>query len=411
MNNLEIKSFFTVLDRMGLIPNVGRWIRNSLLTLPFVVVPADFVVGVHAAEVDHSGEPAREFHQPSESGHPIPGLSFRVFVDRRTERTGGGTLEEADVNEAFQTVHDTFSYLNQRRRNYPRFDEAVRKGMLDRVILQPNVRNHEGKSFSFLVVRTVDPGRVRLLISASSMKEKGYLGQADRFAPVLAREFQWVVSKAETGHKPKTVSVVRDLLHARIRADKDIRSLSSEERVRMLQQLFETYLRTVDDFQSLEGQSYYEVGSTNLVAPSQPDSTTKFYDLRVREALQRIVREPVFLERTPRAVTSLLNGAIWNVTFVNIEQRDWATRTRVLPADKAVTVGKSGKLIQPAAILVNLHRTAVPDDPFYADTKPLPMGALSADQLAVVIAKEIQHNIVEKSQTGHVAQDALTAPE
>jgi hypothetical protein len=38
------------------------------------------------------------------------------------------------------------------------------------------------------------------------------------------------------------------------------------------------------------------------------------------------------------------------------------------------------------------------------------MGALSTDQLALVIAKEIQQNIIEKSQRGHVAQDALTAP-
>lgn len=367
--------------------------------------------GVHAVQEHPSGRAGVEFRHPSEVSHEIPGFSFRVFIDRGTEAPVGGVFDEAEANAALQTVRDTFYYLNQHRQNYPRFDEAVNKGLLDRVIIQPAARNHEGKSFPFLVVRTVDPGRVRLLISASSMKSNGYLGQAAQFAPALAREFEWVVSKAETGHKSKAVSVQRDLPHAQIRADKDIGSLASEERVQLLQQLFETYIRTVDDFRSLEGQSYYEVGSTNLIAPSQPDSTTKFYDLRVREALQKIVREPVFLERTPRAVTSLLNGAIWNVTFVKIDQRDWATRTRVLPADKAVTVGPPGKLIQPATILINLHRIAAPDDPFYADTKQLPMGALSTDQLALVIAKEIQHNIVEKSQTGHVAQDALSAPE
>jgi hypothetical protein len=307
-------------------------------------------------------------------------------------------------------VIDTFAYLNQHRDTYPRFNEAVSRGLLERVIIQPSVSNHEGKSFPFLVVRTVDPGRVRLLISASSMKEGEYIGAVERFAPVLAREFQWVVSKADTGQKPKTVSVERDLRHASIRTDKEIRALSGEERLRLLQRLFETYLRTVDEQRSLEGQSYYEVGSTALVVPSQPDSTTKFYDIRVREALQKIVREPSFLDRMPLAVTSLLNGHIWNVTYVKIDQRDWATRTRVLPADKAVMVGEPGKLIQPAAILINLNRTAVPEDPFYVDTKQLPMGALSTGQLALVIAMEIQQNIVEKSQTGHVAQDALTAP-
>jgi hypothetical protein len=59
---------------------------------------------------------------------------------------------------------------------------------------------------------------------------------------------------------------------------------------------------------------------------------------------------------------------------------------------------------------VNTYRTAAPDDPFYPYTLGLPMGSLSADQLARVIALEIQHNIQEKSMTGHVAQDALTAP-
>jgi hypothetical protein len=75
-----------------------------------------------------------------------------------------------------------------------------------------------------------------------------------------------------------------------------------------------------------------------------------------------------------------------------------------------VVVGQAGHTIQPATILVNTYRSAAPDDPFYPDTKGLPMGALSADQLARVIALEIQHNIIEKSMTGHVAQDEMTVP-
>lgn len=390
---------------------MSRWIPPGLWVLFLMcVVVVCFAVDDYAAQEGHDGQSAAEFNEPFSSGYEIPGLSFRLFVDRGREGTASGSLDKAEANVALQTVIDAFFYLNQHRNTYPRYDEAVNKGLLDRVIIQPSVRNHEGKPFPFLVVRTVDPGRVRLLISASSMKEGGYLGAVERFAPALAREFQWVVSKAETGRMPNTVSNERDLRHAPIRSDKEILALSGEERVRLLQRLFETYLRTVDDQRSLEGQSYYEIGNTVLVLPSQPDSTIKFYDIRVREALQKIVREPSFLERTPLAVTSLLNGSIWNVAFVKIDQRDWATRTRVLPADRAVRVGEAGRLLQPATILVNLHRTAASDDPFYADTKHLPMGALSTDQLALVIAKEIQQNIVEKSQTGHVAQDALTAP-
>ncbi len=397
--------------RPGARVGIGTWVRNRRLVLPFAVVLACFTAEVHAVEEGPSGGSGIAFHHPSVLGHEIPGLSFRVFVARETEGVDTEDLDKPQSDTALQTVIRAFSYLNQHRQDYPRFDDAVSKRMLERVIIEQSVHNHEGKIFPFLVVRTVDPGRVRLLISASSMKEKGYVGQAEQFASVLAREFQWVVSKAETGHKPKAVSAQRDLRHTDIRSDRDIRSLSSEERVRLLQQLFETYLWTVDDQRSLEGQSYYEVGGTALIQPSQPDSTTKFYDLRVREALLKIVRDSSFLDHLPLAVTNLLNGNIWNVAFVKIGQRDWATRTRVLSAEKAVLVGDLGKLIQPAAILINLHRTAVPDDPFYSETRPLPMGALSTDQLASVIAKEIQHNLVEKSQTGHVAQDALTAPE
>lgn len=311
---------------------------------------------------------------------------------------------------AVQTVLDALTFMMQHRADYPRFDESLKKNALQSVIVEPTVVNQEGKAFPFLVARTKEAGRVKLLISAASLKEKGYLGHPDQLVPVLAREFQWVVSKADTSPKAKMVSVDRDLEHAPISSDKEIREMAGDERARLIQRLFETYLMTVDDHKSLEGQSHYEAGSTTLVPPAQSDSTTKLYDIRVREALQKIVREPYFSKRTPNAIRSLLNGTIWNVAFVKIDQRDWATRTRVLPEEKSIVLGQTGRTIQPAAILVNTYRTAAPDDPFYSETKGLPMGALSADQLARVIALEIQHNIIEKSLTGHVAQDEMTAP-
>jgi hypothetical protein len=43
-------------------------------------------------------------------------------------------------------------------------------------------------------------------------------------------------------------------------------------------------------------------------------------------------------------------------------------------------------------------------------TNGLPMGALSTDQLAQVIALEIENQIIEKSMRGHVAEDERTAP-
>lgn len=363
-----------------------------------------------AADMGHGGPSDAEVHDQAGPSYEVPGAAFRIFHERGGEGGVGGRLDQADADAAVQTVIRAFTILLHHRTEYPRFDETLKKDLLDRVIVQPTVVNREGKAFHFLVARMADPGRVKLLISASLLKDRGYLGDAERFAPVLAREFQWVVSKADTTPKPKTVMMERDLRHALIHTDKEILALSGDERLRLLQQLFETYVRTVDDHRSLEGQPYYEVGATTPIPPVQPDSTIKFYDIRVREALQKIVREPYFLEHMPAAVTSLLNGKIWNVAFVKIEQRDWATRTRVLPEDKTVVVGETGRPIQPAAVLVNTYRTAAPDDPFYQETKRFPMGALSLDQLALVIAKEIQHNLAEKSLTGHVAQDAITAP-
>jgi hypothetical protein len=382
--------------------------RRALFVLVLIGCLAFLVSSASASHKGDHGQASEDIHEPSGPGYPVPGVSFRVFLNEGKETAAGVDRTEAEA--AVQTVIDTFNLMLQHRSDYPRFDEAVKKDLLHNVIIEPKVINRDGKEFPFLVARTKDSGRVKLLISASWLKHKGYLRNPEKLVPVLAREFQWVVSKADTSPKPKTASVERDPKHAPVRTDQEILAMSGDERARSLQQLFDTYLTTVDNLKSLEDQRYYEVGTTTLVPPSQPDSTTKLYDIRVREALQKIAREPFFREHTSKAVRSLLNGKIWNVAFVNIDQRDWATRTRVLAEDKAVVVGEHEQRIQPASILVNTYRTAAPDDPFYRDTKGLPMGALSADQLARVIAWEIEQNIVEKSIRGHVAEDAMTAP-
>ncbi len=365
---------------------------------------------VEASHQGHERHADVESREPGGPGHPLAGASFQVFAAPGKITAGVEAAGRGEMEAAVQTIINAFAFMLQHRADYPRFDESLKKDALKQVVIEPHVLNEEGKEFPFLVVRTKEPGRVTLLINGSSMKDNWYLGQPDKLVPLLAREFQWVISKADTAPKAKAVSVERQLQAAPIRPDQEILSISGEDRVHALHALFSSYLRTVDEQKSLEGQSYYEMGTTNLVEPSQPDSTTRLYDMRVREALQKIVRESYFAEKTPQAVRSLLNGKVWNVSFVKIDQRDWATRTRVMPEEKSVLVGERGRRIQPASILLNTYRAAAPDDPFYSDTKRLPMGALSVDQLARVIASEIQSHITEKSQSGHVAQDALTAP-
>jgi hypothetical protein len=392
---------------------IALYFRGALWTIGAGIVACS-VLFVPLAEASHQGRATHsdnEAHDIIGPGHSIPGAPFQVFSGRDAHQGAGGGLTPAEADAALQTVIDAFALMLQHRTDYPRFDESLKKEALKQVVIESTVLNDEGKAFPFLVVRTKEPGRVSLLVSASSLKDKGYLHHPDMLVPVLAREFQWVASKADTAPRAKTVLIERDLKAAPVRTDQEIANLPAEERARILQQLFDTYIRTTDDQKSLDGQPYYEVGSSRLIPPTQSDSTIKLYDIRVREALQKIVREPYFWDRTPKAVRSLLNGKVWNVAFVKIDQRDWATRTRVLPEDRAVVVGAHDQRIQPAAILVNAYRTAAPDDPFYADTQGLPMGALSADQLARVIALELHHNMQEKSMSGHTAQDALTAPE
>jgi hypothetical protein len=386
------------------------WVRVALIPLMVIGSLGVLVPSISASHKGHRAHPGEETHETIGSGYPIAGASFRVFLSTEGERAEKGQPAKTQPDATVRTVLDAFTVLMQHRTEYPRFDEAVKKNALERIVIEPTVVNREGKAFSFLVARTKDPGRVNLLINASALQDKGYLNHPELLVPVLAREFQWVVSKADTSPMPKRVSALRDLKQAPIRTNQDIQMMSGEERQLLLQQLFDNYLRTVDDLKSLEGQPSYEVGTDRLVPPTQPDSTIKFYDIRIREALQKIVRESYFSERTPKAIRSLLNGKVWNVSFAKIDQRDWATRTRVLPEDQSIVVGEKNQKIQPATILVNTYRTAAPEDPFYSDTKGLPMGALSADQLAHVIAWEIEQNIVEKSMRGHVAQDELTAP-
>lgn len=354
-----------------------------------------------ASHQGHERHAVKEREDSDGIRYPVPGATFHVLLRQST-----GAQAEAAV----RTVVEALTFMLQHRADYPRFDESLKKDALHQVVIEPTVVNQEGKEFPFLVARTAEPGRVKLLISAASLRAQGLLGRPQELVPVLAREFQWVVGKADTGPKPQTASGGRDLARAPVRSDAEIAQLTADERGQVLRGLFETYLRTTDEQRSLEGQPYYETGTTTLAQPAKPDSTTKFYDILVRDALQTIVRDPVFMEQTPKAVRSLLNGKVWNVAFAKIDQRDWATRTRVLPEDKAVMVGQPGRAIQPASILVNTYRTASPDDPFYRDTKGLPMGALTRDQLARVIALEIEHNVTEKSMRGHVAQDAMTAP-
>ena len=342
-------------------------------------------------------------------GRTIPGVPFQVFLDQ--ERGEGETIPQDVADDAIETVVKAFGMLVRDRSQYKRFDQAVTNDLLQHVVIEPRVLNREGKEFPFLVARTKQKGKVNLLINAMKLQEDGYLRQPEALAQRLAKEFQWVISKAATKSARRGHLLKRDLPRAPVSTNAEIKQMSPGERTEALQALLETYVQTVDAHGSLANQPYYETGTTTLTAPERSDSTIKLYDVRVRHALRLIVSDPYFWDNTQKAVRSLLNGKVWHVLMAKIDERDWPTRTRVVPKNKAVTVGARGNVIQPAKVLVNYHRSLEPKENLYRDTRGLPMGALSAEQLARVIAWEIQSQITEKSLRGHVAQDEQTAPE
>ncbi len=362
----------------------------------------------HRGSTGH--ESVEETHLDRAIGHPVAGTDFQIYVGPGKGDDQHLTRDDEHIDQAIQSVMMAFEDLVVHRKDHKRFDEALTKGALNKVIIEPRVFNRDGKEFAFLVARTKQKGRVNLLINAAMLEEKGYIDSPDKLVPVISKEFQWVISKADTTKKKKSGKGERDLGNAPILSNKVIREMTGDERVSGLQALFQNYLTTVDAFGSLKGQPYFDVGRAGRKTPEHEDTTGKLYDIRVREALQTIVREPYFVEHTPKAVRSLLNGKIWNVTYADIPSRDWATRTRVLPEEKAVKVGAKGRLVQPAKVLVNIYQLAAEEDPFYNETHNLPMGALSKEQLAKVIAMEIEHNIIEKSMRGHTAADEQSAP-
>ncbi|MGP0594235.1 hypothetical protein ACTRXD_17085 [Nitrospira sp. T9] len=394
-------------------PHASRrsWVSSLvgvILGLLWMGAVVPLAMGSHKGSEDH--HVVSETGTEKSVGHAIAGAPFQIYLSEGVGTDEQGSQEQTRVDDALQTVIGAFNYMIEHRTDYARFQEALAKAALQKVIIEPKVANREGKEFLLLVARTSQPNQVNLLISASALEEQGYLNHPEQLVPVLAREFQWVVSKSDTTPKRQAKVVPSDLKQAPIKTNQEIAALSGEDREHLLQALFRTYLTTTDRHNSLEGQPYYETGSTTRIPPAQNDSTTKLYDTWVREALQKIVREPYFQEQTPKAVRSLLNGKIWNVAFADIHNRDWATRTRVVPKEQSITVGEHDKTIQPATVLINIHRSASPDDPFFEETRGLPMGALPAEILARVIAREIQDNISEKSMRGHVAQDELSAP-
>ena len=384
-----------------------KWVLLLFSVIGSCLLDQSFALGNHRSGEGHMPSDLGDSYELD--GHAIPGVSFQVFWNVNNTTLEGLKISTLHQEEAIQTVVEAFKQMVQTRTKYRRFDEALSENVLHKVIVEPQVFNRDGKEFLFLVARTNQKGRVKLLVSASGLKARGLINHADQLVPILAREFQWVVSKADTTQRRKAGVANRNLRLAPIVSNAGVHKMSEKKREEALEALLDNYLVTEDSFHSLNDQPYYDIGSAMKISPAQADSTSHFYDIRTREALHLIVGQSDFLELSPKAVRGILSGKIWNISFVHIESRDWATRTRVLPKDKAVKVGESQRTIQPAKILINLHRKAIPDDPYYALPKGLPMGALSTEQLAQVIALEIENQIIEKSMRGHVAEDARSA--
>ncbi|MCA9419759.1 MAG: hypothetical protein KC592_02000, partial [Nitrospira sp.] len=106
----------------------------------------------------HKG--SEEHHVVSDSGteqsvgHAIAGATFQIYLSEGAGADEQGRREQARVDDALQTVIGAFNHMMAHRTDYVRFDEALSKGALQKVIIEPKVANREGKEFLLLVART-----------------------------------------------------------------------------------------------------------------------------------------------------------------------------------------------------------------------------------------------------------------
>ena len=159
----------------------------------------------------HTPNPSEHQPQALGQGHPVSGAPFQVYFRVGNIGKDRHQMTDEQVSASLQTVVEAFTLMAKNRTQYQRFDEALSKGALEKVILEPRVYNREGKEFTFLVARTTQPGKVNLLINARAIEEHGYVHHPKKLLPVLAKEFQWVVIKADTSPKRKSVTVSRNL--------------------------------------------------------------------------------------------------------------------------------------------------------------------------------------------------------
>src|SRR5207249_2904528 len=134
--------------------DVGPWIRDGVFPVLLIGWFAFLVPLAGASHQGHEGRAGEETHETTGSGHPIPGASFQVFLDTGKEMAEGGGLDQTQADAAIQTVIEAFTFMMEHRTDYPRFDEALKKDALQKVIIEPNVVNQDGKEFPFLVART-----------------------------------------------------------------------------------------------------------------------------------------------------------------------------------------------------------------------------------------------------------------
>lgn len=76
---------------------MSRWISPGLWIL-FVMRVVVVCFTAESSIAYYDGPSVTEFHDPSGADREIPGLSFRVFVDRGMKELVGGGLDEAEAN-------------------------------------------------------------------------------------------------------------------------------------------------------------------------------------------------------------------------------------------------------------------------------------------------------------------------
>src|SRR5690606_24532924 len=110
-------------------------IGGVILGLLWMGAVVPLAMGSHKGSEDH--HVVSETGTEKSVGHAIAGAPFQIYLSEGVGMDEQGSQEQGRVDDALQTVIGAFNYMMEHRTDYARFQEALAKKALQKVIIEP----------------------------------------------------------------------------------------------------------------------------------------------------------------------------------------------------------------------------------------------------------------------------------